>query len=342
MLRRLRSFVRKAIFPAVYWSGISRAFEIATQPTGAIILMYHSVAPDAKAEFIEPRNRISPTLFDVQMAFLSKHRRVVPLSQIVEQMNSGLSPPAGTVCITFDDGYLDNLTTAAPILEKYKLPATLYLATGYVERSEAQWADTLYWLFQRRTSNRLQLPSLGIDVPDLASDVVRVEVLGILHRQLLEARYQERKQLLDELRHRLAPLGFAPRLTLNWDEVRELHRKYPFFEIGGHTRDHLDLRRHHDEVARAEVNGCAEDVRRELGFQPRHFSFPYGRWCDDTRQFVIASSWQSAVGISAKIRVDETSDRFTIPRIEAPQTMTDLRFKTSGAYPGVLSILGMK
>src|SRR5712692_3225333 len=127
----------------VYWSGVGRAFEAATQPTGAIILMYHSIAADNVAESVDPPNRLPPGMFERQMAFLSEHRRVVALSHVVEEIAAGRSPAAGTVCITFDDGYLDNLTTAAPILDRHKLPATLFLATGYVERGEAQWADSL-------------------------------------------------------------------------------------------------------------------------------------------------------------------------------------------------------
>jgi peptidoglycan/xylan/chitin deacetylase (PgdA/CDA1 family) len=303
--------------------------------------MYHSVAPDDLAEFIAPRNRISPDAFDAQMAYLCKSRRVVPLSQVVEQIMSGNTPPPGTVCITFDDGYLDNLTTAAPVLEKYKIPATLYLATGYVERGEAQWADTLHWLLNSRTSDRLRLASLGVDADVLQPEATQLAVSSVLHRHLLEANYQERKRLLDEIAYQLAPDGAPPRLTLNWDEVRELRRRYPFFEIGGHTRDHLDLRKHHDSIANLEINGCAEDVQRELGTLPRHFSFPYGRWCDETKDLVKVGGWESAVGISTDVRADKSTDRFAIPRVEAPTTMTDLRFKTSGAYPGIFSLFGM-
>lgn len=342
MLKRLRPFARKSINSTLYWSGAGALFEFATRPAGAIILMYHSVAPDGAAEFIDPPNRMSPVLFDAQMAYLSKYRRVATISQVIEQIVSGTSPPAGTVCITFDDGYLDNLTTAAPILEKYKLPATLYLATGYIQRSEAQWADSLYWLFQRRTADRLRISSLGHDAADLASPAARAAIRTILHRHLLEATCQQRKQLLQEVERQLMPEGTPPRLTLNWDDVRELRHRYPFFEIGGHTREHIDLRKHHDEVARSEIGGCADDLRRELGVPPCHFSFPYGRWCDETRQIVRASGWRSAVGSSVNTRVDKATDRFVIPRVEAPQSMTDLRFKTSGAYPGVLSMLRLR
>jgi peptidoglycan/xylan/chitin deacetylase (PgdA/CDA1 family) len=301
--------------------------------------MYHSIAPDDIAKFVDPPNRLAPGIFERQMAFLSERRRVVPLPQVVEQIALGESPSAGTVCITFDDGYLDNLTTAAPILEKYKLSATMFLATGYVERGEPQWADVLHWLFQSRTADKLRIPSLGHREMDLASKAGRQAARMMIHPRLLEATRQERTQLLAEIERQLLPQGRPPRLTMNWDDARDLHRRFPFIEIGGHTRDHIDLRMHRGETARSQITGCAEDLRRELGVVPRHFSFPYGRWCAETRGIVCASGWRSAVGEGGNIRVGQASDRFVMPRVEAPRTMTDLRFKTSGAYPGVLSAL---
>jgi len=127
---------------------------------------------------------------------------------------------------------------------------------------------------------------------------------------------------------------------LNWDEARELQRRYPLVEIGGHTRDHIDLRRHRGQAAREQIAGCAEDLRRELGPQARHFSYPYERWCAGTRQAVIDAGWASALGAGAPLRIAPGSDRYAMPRVEAPRTMTQLAFKTSGAYPGALSLLG--
>src|SRR5687767_4834174 len=150
---------------------------ILMRPAGAVILMYHSVAHDDAARFIEPSNRIAPRLFERQMAFLAARRRVVALSELVEEIASGKSPSAGTVCITFDDGYRDNLTVAAPILEKYRLPATLFLATGYVERAENQWSDTLHSLSRDRQ----------------------------LHAKLIEASHEERMALLARFRSRQPP-----------------------------------------------------------------------------------------------------------------------------------------
>jgi peptidoglycan/xylan/chitin deacetylase (PgdA/CDA1 family) len=314
-------FGRDAVGAAVHWSGAGRAFEMAAQPAGAIILMYHSVAPDEQARFIEPRNRIAPPLFDRQMAFLRDERRVVPLSALADDIAAGRTPAAGTVCITFDDGYRDNLTMAAPILEKYGLPATLFLATGYVERAETQWSDTLHWLFSCATRHEMNLAEV--------------------HAHLLESEHDQRVELLAEIKRQLAPAGKPPRLTLDWDEVRRLCRRYPLFEIGGHTRNHIDLAKHHDEAARAEIEGCAADLERELGARARHFAFPYGRWCAETRAAVIAAGWESALVADAAGRIGPATDRYAMPRVEAPRSMTQLRFKTSGAYPGALALLGL-
>jgi peptidoglycan/xylan/chitin deacetylase (PgdA/CDA1 family) len=284
---------------------------------------------------------MAPEAFERQMRFLAEHRRVVPLSKVVEDIAAGASPAAGTVCITFDDGYLDNLTVAAPILEKYRLPALLYLATGYVERAQMQWADALHWMFGGRSRDLLSLPALGLPAADLGSAAGRQAALALLHGHLLGALHDERTRVLDEVERQLAPAGRPPRLTLNWDEVRELRRRYPSFEVGGHTRDHVDLRKHGGEAARAQIAACAEDLRRELGAEPRHFSFPYERWDAGARAAVAGSGWRSGVGAGDGFRIAAGSDRYTMPRVEAPKTMTGLRFKTSGAYPGALSMLGL-
>ena len=77
VFKNLWSARRDVAGAAVYWSGMGRAFERAAGATGAIILMYHSVACGEDAQYIDPPNRMEPTLFECQMAFLRRYRRVV-------------------------------------------------------------------------------------------------------------------------------------------------------------------------------------------------------------------------------------------------------------------------
>lgn len=89
-----------------------------------IILVYHRVA-DIDAAFKDDRTLVSASVksFERQMAYLRRHYNIVTLDRIFDS-------PRNSVAITFDDGYIDNYTNAYPIMHNYRIPATIYVATG--------------------------------------------------------------------------------------------------------------------------------------------------------------------------------------------------------------------
>ena len=95
------------------------------------ILVYHTIS--SPAEPLPGDIDISPERFERQMRWLSRWRQVVRLDETLGDC-SGLSggSRARGVAITFDDGFRDNLTVALPLLEKFRLPITLFVAAGYV------------------------------------------------------------------------------------------------------------------------------------------------------------------------------------------------------------------
>lgn len=89
------------------------------------VLVYHTINEVAG----EPDcpEMITPARFEQQLDWLSRRRQVVPLIDT-------LSNQSRLVALTFDDGYRDNLTTALPLLEKYSLPATVFVVAGFINR----------------------------------------------------------------------------------------------------------------------------------------------------------------------------------------------------------------
>ena len=341
-LKRCWSTRRAVAESVLHWSGLGRVYEKVARPKGAIILMYHSVARDDVGPFVDPPNHLPARVFERQMLFLKRHRNVVPLSYLVDCLEAGEEPEAGTVCITFDDGYLDTLTVAAPILASCYLPSTLFLATGYIDTVEPQWADRMYVAFTHRQAHRLVLPELGIDA-DMQRHEQRIQAKQRLHAYLLGALHGDRGATLAEIERQLAPdCGAAPRLGMDWDDVRRLRDDYPLMEIGGHSRGHTDLPRHEGEVAKREVDGCGDDLRRELGVDAKLFAYPYGRWSAVVGSLVSCGGWRSALGASDAVRVGPNSNLFNLARIAAPVSMSRLSFQTSGAYPGSLILLGKR
>lgn len=100
------------------------------------ILVYHTIS--SPAEPLAGDIDISPERFEQQLRWLSRWRRVVTLDETL-----GSDHRARGVAITFDDGFRDNLTVALPLLEKFRLPITLFVAAGFVGQANYLSADEL-------------------------------------------------------------------------------------------------------------------------------------------------------------------------------------------------------
>ena len=335
-----RTLVRSAQF-LLEKVGAGELYVKALSPDGAIVLMYHGLVRPSDEGQVDPRGSVTERAFERQMRFLSEHRQVIAMSDLVDRMQRGARIAPGTVVITFDDGYKSTLDVAAPILHRYDLPAIVYLLTGYVSRAESQFVDVLYSAFKLRSRHHLSLPREGIDVPNLHAPGVAARVFGEIEQRLLSSDLTERELLLSEVLAQLRPRKGMPRLTLNWQEVDRLRRQYPRFELGVHTRNHIDLTRCGVDVAEREVAGSIEDLSREAGLTPLHFSFPFGRSNADARAVVTRTELRSAAVTDPTALVRTGTDFFAIPRLEAPSDMRLFRLYTSGAYPGLsLMLLG--
>src|SRR5271166_5761982 len=89
-----------------------------------VILTYHSISGG------DSPLQISPSLFTEQMEWLHANVRVAPLGEVVKALKDRKPLPERTVVLTFDDGFSDFYSSAAPVLRRLKLPATLFVLTG--------------------------------------------------------------------------------------------------------------------------------------------------------------------------------------------------------------------
>ena len=329
--------IRRRALRVAHWcmqrSRLASIYRAVTQPAGATVIMYHSVPTADMAAGLDPRNTMNPERFHRQMRCLARHRSVITLDKLVDAIESGHDLPAGTVVLTFDDGYLDNLTVVAPILRELRLPAVLYLATGYIDRAEPQWIDTLYSMFRGSSADELTLEGAGTF--DLRSGTERAKAYLSAADRLIVCDRASREALLAELRGALRTNGCPPSTTLTWDDVRRLREVCAGIEIGVHTHEHLDMTACSIEQAECEIRTSMDRVRCELGIEPRHFSFPYGRADSERCEMVRRVGLRSAVASGNSPFITAASDPFRMSRIDAPQSETLFRFYTSGAYPGL-------
>jgi hypothetical protein len=125
------------------------------------ILIYHQVLAEP-----DPMRPSEPTaeVFEWQMRLLRDYFTPLSLDNALHHLKHN-TLPANAVCVTFDDGYLNNLTVAEPILAKYAIPATVYVATGFSTGSN-MWNDRLIHLFADPERQQLQLDTERVQLGD--------------------------------------------------------------------------------------------------------------------------------------------------------------------------------
>jgi peptidoglycan/xylan/chitin deacetylase (PgdA/CDA1 family) len=276
--------------------------------------------------------------FAAQMSFLARRRNVISLDALAGMLARGETPEQGSVVITFDDGYLDNYEIAAPILSRHGLPATVFIATGYIGRAENMWVDVLHAAFKGRSRQSLEL--LGGSF-DLANPIQLDQAYSSASAALVQASRSERGELMASIRDQLQAEQPKLRSMMGWPEVRELRQRYPEITIGSHTREHFDLSSMPDDEVVEELGSAHQDIRRELGVDPIHFAFPYGRDNGHARAWLKSNGYRTASLTEPLSLVQNSSNPLALTRLGATQDASPGRFAyhTSGAHPSLSQAL---
>jgi len=255
------------------------------------ILTYHRVNEDAD-DFLPA---VPTSVFERHMAYVASAYRVMPLNEMIERARAH-SLPRNSLAITFDDGYRDNLTQAAPILHRYRLPSTIFLATGFIGTGLVPWYDRLAIALKLTSAEAVNAPWGERLI--LRDRVARLAVLDQVLDRLKSLDDDEQRRAVDTLLEELdVPDAAAPKnLMLDWADVRALTGFG--FDVGGHTVNHVILSRVTDDRAWAEIKGSRSAIESSLGSKPSAFAYPNGRSADyrpATIDLVRKAGFSSAV-----------------------------------------------
>lgn len=296
------------------------------------ILTYHRVLQEPDPlQADEPDAR----LFDRQMSWLAQNFHVLPLPDAVDRLRRG-SLPSRAVCVTFDDGYANNLEVALPILQRHGIAATVFVAVDAVERG-LMWNDLVIEAV-RRCKSDANLARAGFEGLSAANDGARAHCVAQLLQKLKYLPLAERWERAARLFRELADAD-PPRLMMTPQMVRALGQAG--VDIGAHTVNHPILMKLDDATARSEIVGSRQWVRDMTGTAPRSFAYPNGRpGLDYDRrhaEMVRDAGFDLAVS-TLWACASQRSDVYELPRI-APWDRTKDRFCARIARSYVTSYL---
>lgn len=233
-------------------------------------LIFHRVLP--APDPLRP-GEPDPARFDQLMRFIAGNFAVLPLSEAVDRLQRR-TLPRRTCCITFDDGYADNLTIALPILEKYKLPATVFVATGYLDGGR-MFNDAVIDAIALAKTELLDLRPLDFGLYPLSTvKDKRGAVAAILNR----IKYSEPQLRAEQVAVILDAVACGPlptNIMLTSEQLRELALRG--VEIGGHTVAHTILTTLEDDRALEEMVQGKQKLETIIGKPVTSFAYPNGK-----------------------------------------------------------------
>lgn len=274
------------------------------------IFIFHRVLPSP-----DPYLPYEPDVvwFDKVVGFIASHYRVLAFSEAARALAHGRLP-AAAACITFDDGYADNFTLAAPILKRHGVPGTFFIATDYMDGGR-MWNDVVTEAVRVVPSGVLDWRDLGVSqvqVTDLSS---RFRAYRQMQEELKYMHPDRRDQTAAEIARR-AGLPAECDLMMTRQQVRELPNMG--MEVGGHTQRHPILSCIDEGDARREIGGGREVLAAWLGFAPKVFAYPDGIPTRDygarDLRLVREAGYIGAVSTSPAV-ARASDDVFQLPRV---------------------------
>jgi peptidoglycan/xylan/chitin deacetylase (PgdA/CDA1 family) len=307
---------------------------------GPVVLLYHRIArasSDPQLLCVKPEN------FAEHVEVVAESYEPVRLGDLVTALREG-ELPSRAVAITFDDGYADNLAAAKPVLVRKGVPATVFVASGWIGGDRMFWWDELEILLLRpgrlppvlelEMSTEILRWELGDDafytseaaaarsgwtVLDGHDPGRRQQIYRELCARLRALDETARERVLDSLRsavERDGPADGELPCPMTADELRRL-ASGDIVDIGAHTITHPILSKLEADEQREEIAGSRRQLETALARPVASFAYPYGGASDfdeKTAQIVRDAGFDHACANVAS-RLERGTDAYRLPRV---------------------------
>lgn len=299
----------------------------------SIILAYHRIFdPKTDPQLL----CVSPHNFEEQLKIIAQNYYPISLQSLQRAIKTNTIPNK-SVAITFDDGYVDNLLYAKPLLEKYKIPATVFISTHAINQKKELWWDELERIILLPAALPQKL-SLTIDKKEynwlLINQKKHVNYTSTW--DVLQKPRNDRFKLYLDLHKLLKPLPFAKKEVIlkelaSWarvsdrvrpnyhvmsqEELRKLSQS-PFIEIGSHTVTHSNLAHQTEQEQAYEITQSKKQLEKIIQKPITSFSYPFGTHNDIGKQLPsqIQKTGYALATANYPSPVTKNIDPFLLPR----------------------------
>jgi|GEM_PF-674856 glycosyltransferase involved in cell wall biosynthesis/peptidoglycan/xylan/chitin deacetylase (PgdA/CDA1 family) len=221
-----------------------------------------------------------------QCAYIRRNFHVISFAEIAGSFREGTPLPRNALIVTVDDGYKDFGSNAFPVFQKFQIPVTVFLVSGFLDKKIWLWWDQITFAIEHTRKKRVEIPLLlqqsSINIRLETEEQRRQAILAII-AALKDMPDEDRIRIMNDIPSlfevnmpETAPEPFAP---LEWSDVRYMADRG--VDFGVHTVTHPILSRLSNEVEiHSEISGSKRRIEEELNRPMTHFCYPNGNFED--------------------------------------------------------------
>ncbi|MBF0485324.1 MAG: polysaccharide deacetylase family protein [Candidatus Omnitrophica bacterium] len=270
------SKIKKTLMPFICSTPVTKMFETLNQ--GKLrILFYHRIAPAHSLERLyEPTMFVEENEFEDQMRLLRDQYQPVCEQDVIEALKGNVRLPGKAVWVTFDDGYKDNFLLGYPILKKWGIRATFFVATDYIDRKELPWEGCILEALQKTDARSALVDTDGRTLIFELSNRKQRRLAGYeIIRRLAKKNILNREKVLSLISKLQVDLNKMDLSFMSWDNIREMADNGSF--IGSHTVMHRPMTKLSRDEVSYEIGESKRRIEECIGRQVFSFSYPYGK-----------------------------------------------------------------
>lgn len=222
---------------------------------------------------------ITSDIFARCISSVSRQGNSLSMDEVLHFCETQAPFPPKSFAITFDDGFENNLTVAAPILNDFDVPATIYVTTKFVEKNGMSWIDRIENAVEHANQQTIS-PRWTNESFTLRDSESRIRFLKAVRIYVKSSENCNANIFADELCSELGvesqpeAIGELDR-KMSWEQVRNA-AKSELITIGGHSHTHPILSFLSPQQLAYELDTCLGLLQQKGGIEPTHFSYPEG------------------------------------------------------------------
>lgn len=286
-----------------------------------MIIMFHSINEDAKVGsrlVKKPGFEMSKTGFVTLIErLIAQGYSFISMEELYDRIvrNNSEAYTRPFAVFTFDDGYSDIFNCAFPMLQRYQIPFTLYLTTGYPDKAIIHLSEAVEEIVRNQ-----QVVYIQNEQETLSFDTSSLERKQQSFSQIEKYLWTQFSTIEDMAAALGINMANYEQYGLSWEQLA-LMSKNPLCTIGAHTITHPNLTKLSIDKLREELIEPKKRIEHQLGIEVRHFAYPFGKFSSLVREEAVEAGYKTIVTTQSGYLDMNAIDLFSLPRICADESL---------------------